>query len=91
MPKARIGGAIAVGLALFGVAGSAAARASVALRYERSEDASVCPDENGLRIEVARRLGYDPFVATAEDGRRVVASVDRAPSGEFRGHVRLEA
>ena len=36
---------------------------SARLVYSRTTDASTCSDEQGLRQAVARRLGYDPFVA----------------------------
>lgn len=38
----------------------------VRLDHQRSLDASACPDEPALRRNVAERLGYDPFVDTAE-------------------------
>jgi hypothetical protein len=70
--------------------GVAVAAPPVELVYERSERAASCPDAAALRLEVAKRLGADPFVEKAEGGRRVVARIDRAASGEFHGEVRLE-
>ena len=45
--------------------GRAVAGQSARLVYSRTADASSCPDERGLRQAVARRLGYDPFVAAS--------------------------
>jgi hypothetical protein len=40
-------------------------RASARLDYTRGPGAESCPAESGLRLEVARRLGYDPFTPDA--------------------------
>jgi len=54
-----------------------------ALTYERAPGAEVCPDEKALRMEVASRLGYDPFEPNPEGIKvgdvRVV--VTRKPDG----------
>lgn len=86
--KLRLAMPVATGI--FFVSTSAFARSQVELRYERSAQAVTCPDESALRIEVARRLGYDPFVEKSEDGRRIVATVDRTKTGDYRGLVRLD-
>jgi hypothetical protein len=56
-------------LFLLGIGGAIPGRAwagqSARLVYSRTQDASGCPDEPGLRQAVARRLGYDPFVAAS--------------------------
>ncbi len=45
------------------------------LEYKRGPGTEACPDERGLRLEVARRAGLDPF---APDARaRLVATVTR--------------
>jgi hypothetical protein len=46
---------------------------SARLVYSRSTDAAACPTEAELRRAVARRLGYDPFVAVSN--RTVVAEI----------------
>jgi len=38
---------------------------SARLVYSRTAEAATCSDESGLRKAVARRLGYDPFVAAS--------------------------
>jgi hypothetical protein len=40
-------------------------RSLARLTYQRGVGAEACMDEAGLRIEVARRSGYDPFTADA--------------------------
>jgi hypothetical protein len=48
------------------------------LSYQRGPGTEACPDEAGLRIEVARRSGYDPFTPDAR--ARLVATVMRQGS-----------
>ncbi len=45
---------------------AALAATSSRLLYSRAAEAEPCPDEPTLRAEVARLLGYDPFVAFAK-------------------------
>ena len=45
--------------------GSALAGQSARLVYSRTAEAAACGAESGLRQAVARRLGYDPFVASS--------------------------
>jgi hypothetical protein len=45
------------------------------LSYQRGPGTEACPDEAGLRSEVARRAGYDPFTADAPS--RLVVLVTR--------------
>ncbi len=52
---------------------SAATRATARLEYRAEGD--TCPDEAAFRLEVATRLGYDPF--TPDAGALVRASVTR--------------
>ncbi|MGC4070338.1 MAG: hypothetical protein QM784_37880 [Polyangiaceae bacterium] len=49
------------------LASSAAASQSAKLVYARAPDAETCGEEAALRKAVAHRLGYDPFVANAEN------------------------
>ncbi len=91
---ARLGAvkaALAVALGLTLASGVAVAAPRVELVYERTERATSCPDASALRLEVAKRLGADPFVDKADGGRRIVARIDRLGSGEFHGEVRLES
>jgi hypothetical protein len=48
------------------------------LAYQRGPGAEGCPDEAGLRLEVARRSGYDPF--TPDAPARLIATVTRQGS-----------
>jgi hypothetical protein len=57
------------------VAPPVAARETANLVYERGVGADTCPDEAALRVSVATRLGYDPFVAGS--AREVRASIRR--------------
>jgi hypothetical protein len=59
---------------------------TVRLDYQRAPGLEACPDEPELRNAVRERLGYDPFVADAE--QQVVAKLTSAV-GELRGEVRL--
>ena len=65
---------------------AAVAQAAEAARlvYGRSADAGTCPDEATLRNAVARRLGYDPFVAYAT--RTVIVELHGGASG-YTGRV----
>lgn len=83
--------ALAVALVLFLAGRVAVAAPGVELVYERSERAASCPDAAALRLEVAKRLGTDPFVDKADGGRKIVARIDRRGTGEFHGEVRLES
>lgn len=56
------------------------------LAYERSTEASACPDEDEFREVVAERLGRDPFVAEAGTVVRVRLERD---GRDFVGTVRL--
>jgi hypothetical protein len=58
----------------------AVAGQSARLVYSRTAEASSCPDEHGLRQAVARRLGYDPFVAASMN--TVVAELRGEGEGE---------
>lgn len=86
MPRARI--AVAMGLTLLGVGPFALADASPAkLVYERGPGADACPDEAGIRRDVAARLGHDPFVESAD--RTVAAKIVRDGS-KLRGTIELK-
>jgi hypothetical protein len=50
-------------------------RSLARLTYQRGAGAEACMDEAGLRIEVARRSGYDPFTTDAR--ARLVVTVNR--------------
>jgi hypothetical protein len=77
--------AVLVGAGLsFAHAGVARATETARLVYGRSADAGTCPDEATLRSAVARRLGYDPFVADAS--RTVVVELHGDASGH-RGRI----
>jgi hypothetical protein len=66
-------------------------RASARLDYTRGPGAESCPAESGLRLEVARRLGYDPFTPEAR-ARLVVTITDQnhklTGSAQFTGDGR---
>ena len=64
---------------------SASAGQSARLVYSRTDDAASCGDERGLRRAVARRLGYDPFVAN----RMNACGNVRAEGAGLRAHVYL--
>jgi hypothetical protein len=63
-------------ITLTGGLGDARAGESSRLAYLRAAGAEQCPDEQALRLAVAVRLGYDPFVAWAKT--TVHAEVARA-------------
>lgn len=65
---------------------NAAAGQSARLVYSRTDDAESCGDEQGLRRAVARRLGYDPFVAASMN--TVVADL-RAEGDGLKARVYL--
>ena len=79
--------------------GTARAAESTRLSYLRGSGAEECPDERALRLAVAVRLGYDPFVAwakttihaqVARDGSKLRARVDLAgEDGKVRGSREL--
>jgi hypothetical protein len=75
-------------LVIFLVVLVAPARAAESMRltYVRGLGADLCPDERALRLAVAVRLGYDPFVAWAP--KTVHAEVARAGS-KLRARVYL--
>jgi len=78
---------VAIGLTL-GVGPFAFADAPPArLAYERGPGADACPDEAGLRRDVAARLGHDPFVEVAD--RTVAARIVRDGS-TLRGTIELK-
>jgi hypothetical protein len=54
-------------LGVFAFATPAQASQSAKLVYARAAEAVVCGEESVLRQAVARRLGYDPFVAHSEN------------------------
>jgi hypothetical protein len=86
-PLGRIlAAAIVVGGMLRAIGPVHAAAPPVRLIYERGPGAESCPDEDGLRAEVAARLGQDPFAATG--GRTVIARIRRDPSG-LRAHIEI--
>ena len=72
-----INGVLALGLVFFGNA--AFASQSARLVYARTSDAEGCGEEAALRQAVARRLGYDPFVAVSDN--TVVAELRGDGSG----------
>jgi hypothetical protein len=53
--------------------------------YSRTNEAAGCSDEPGLRQSVARRLGYDPFVAASVN--TVVAELRGGDSGGLKARV----
>ncbi len=87
MPRPlRMAAFVAMGLTL-GVGPFAFADASPArLVYERGAGADACPDEAGLRRDVAARLGHDPFVESAD--RTVSARIVR-DGAKLRGTIEL--
>ena len=87
MPRPlRMAAFVAMGLTL-GVGPFAFADASPArLVYERGAGADACPDEAGLRRDVAARLGHDPFVTSAD--RTVAARIVRE-GNTLRGTIEL--
>lgn len=56
------------------------------LEYQRGVGAESCMDESGLRIEVARRSGYDPFTPQAR--ARLAVTVTRQ-GGQFLGTMQF--
>jgi len=83
--------AIAVGMSLgssVAAAGNVAAgEISVRLVYQRDPGAESCPDEEVLRAEVARRVGFNPF---KEDANRVIiCRIDRIGHG-LRVRIEVE-
>jgi hypothetical protein len=77
--------------------GLALAGQSARLVYSRTAEAATCGDESGLRQAVARRLGYDPFVASSVntvvaelrgDGDGLKARVYVIRDGNLAGGVR---
>lgn len=71
--------------------------APASLAYERSSEATSCPDETEFREVVAERLGRDPFVADASrvvhvllvrDGRDFVGTVRLSDAGRDRSATR---
>lgn len=56
-----------LGLALASSSYVALANQSARLVYARAADAASCAEESMLRQSVARRLGYDPFVAVSDN------------------------
>src|SRR5438445_384015 len=81
---------LAVGVAAVVVTSATPANARddirVSLRYERSGAAAACADEGGMRDAVAARLGYDPFVATAD--QQLTILLDRR-GGEWQARIDL--
>jgi len=84
-------------IAVASVSGRAGASQSAQLVYSRSPLARACPDEDGLRQSVARRLGYDPFVAVSSstlvaelfgDGVQLRARVFLVQDGNVTGGTR---
>jgi hypothetical protein len=56
------------------------------LEYQRGPGTEACADESGLRLEVARRSGYDPFTVDAR--ARVVVTVVRQ-GGQIVGAIQF--
>jgi hypothetical protein len=67
--------------ALAAPASALPARAAVRLAYTRTPAAARCPPEQLVRDEVARRLGYDPFVPDAADQLTLTLSLARTRDG----------
>jgi hypothetical protein len=67
MNHGRAAFAAVFGLASIGLPSHALASQSARLVYARAVEASSCGDESLLRGAVARRLGYDPFVAVSDN------------------------
>ena len=77
MSRARLLLALVVPLALAPARARAEPRPRSLARlfYQRGVGAESCMDEAGLRIEVARRSGYDPFTTDAR--ARLAVTVNR--------------
>lgn len=102
MPRPlRVAAFVAMGLTL-GVGPFALADAPPAkLVYERGPGAEACPDEAGLRRDVAARLGHDPFVESADrtvaakivkDGAKLRATIElKDATGKVTGARSLES
>jgi len=84
MPARRRVRVLMLALTLPFAARTADAGQSARLVYSRTGEAASCGDEHGLRRAVARRLGYDPFVAASMN--TVVADL-RAEGAGLRAHV----
>ncbi len=56
------------------------------LRFRRGKGTEQCPDAAAIRAEVERRLGYDPFVPTADN--TIVVTIDRE-TDQLMGRVQL--
>lgn len=83
--------AIAVGMFLGGSGAAAedspAGDVSARLVYQRDPGAETCPDEEVLRAEVARRVGFNPF--KEEASRVIICRVDRVGPG-LRARIEVE-
>jgi hypothetical protein len=74
------------GLACFLCSGAAFGAQDARLVYSRTPDARQCPEETTLRDAVAKRLGYDPFVAVS--ARSMVVEI-RGDGASLRARVYL--
>lgn len=74
-------------LALLATPKLAHATPSAKLVYVRGEGAASCPNEDELRKAVGKRLGYDPFFATADV--TLVAEIEKREPTGFTGRVRV--
>jgi hypothetical protein len=57
------------------------------LRFITTPAAGECPSAEAVRAAVVAHLGYDPFTSTSDAAETIVATVDRASSGELRGSI----
>jgi len=73
--RARVVTAALIGCATSAWAPPAACLSWARFTYARGQGAESCPDETTLRAAVVARLGYDPFVLSAE--RTIIAMVAR--------------
>jgi hypothetical protein len=85
-PMLRRGASIWGAIAACLVATRADASPSARLVYVRDATASACPDEDGLRQAVKRRIGYEPFFPWAKTTVIVELTGD---GSSFVAHVRL--
>lgn len=79
-PFTSLLGLVTASIVLLSAARARAGHAEINLRYERAADAESCAGPGELRAAVAGRLGYDPFVSSA-DLDTVVVRIRRVGSG----------
>ncbi|MGZ6064231.1 MAG: hypothetical protein ACXWVM_17645, partial [Polyangiales bacterium] len=75
-----------IAIVLFGARVAIGDAPPTKLVYERGPGAESCPDEAAMRVEVAARLGRDPFV---DQGARTVVVKIKREAGTFRGTIEL--